>query len=293
METCVMRRFRLPTLKDASRLALGIAVLSAPITAACGTAHAQETIQAVRLKEIKDLDKLDPDWIMGMCNLPGLECNKVEEPKLYERKTGAGAEYYAVMVNKTISRLAMKAPGQWEVLNVWNFEKYPAPSRPEGSGDPRMLDIHPALYPAAPDLWAIALLSTQMESYSGGEAGFNKADFVVLDPKASVVTEKQRLYAAVPFSCSKQVRACFSEKDYKKNMPRCHDESSGFLTLKYEPSPSGRFYRWTATWHETAWPAGTPKSAQTKTQTTAVLVPGQSTAALDDVPFCDGGPADQ
>lgn len=288
-----MRRFRLPTLEYASRLAMRIAVLSASIMAASGVSQAQEPIQAIRLKEIKDLDKLDPDWIMGMCNLPGLECNKVEEPKLYERKTETGAEYYAVMVNKTISRLVMKAPGQWEVLNVWNFEKYPAPSKPEGSGDPRMLDIHPALYPAAPDLWAVAILSNQPESYSGGGASFSKADFVVLDPKASEVTEKQRLHAAVPFSCSKQVRACFSEKDYKKNMPRCHDESSGFLTLKYDPLSSGKFHRWTATWHETVWPAGTPKSAQTKTQNTAVLVPGQTTAALDDFPFCDGGPADQ
>lgn len=196
------------------------------------------------------------------------------------------------MVNRTISRLVMKAPGQWQALNVWNFENYPVPDKPEDAGDPRMLDIHPALYPAAPDLWAIALLSSQTESYSGGGASFTKADFVVLDARTTEVTEKQKLYAAVPFSCSKQVRACFSEEDYKKNMPRCHDESSGFLTLKYAPSSTGRFHSWTATWHETSWRAGTPQSARTTTQTVAVLTPGQRSSALNEFPFCDGGPAE-
>lgn len=257
----------------------------------CGIAQAQEPLQAILLKEVPDLDKLDPNWIMGICNLPGLECNKVEEPKLYERKSATGAEYYAVMVNRTISRLTMKSPGQWQALNVWSFEKYPVPSEPESAGDRRMLDIHPALYPAAPDLWAIALLTTKTESYSGGAASFDEADFVLLDPTTSEVTQKQRLYAGVPFSCSKEVRACFSEKDYKKNMPRCHDESRGFLTLKYAPSPTGKLYAWTATWHETTWPAGSSKATQTKTQTVAALVPGQKTAALEDFPFCDGGPA--
>lgn len=287
-----MTCFRLLSSKHAARLKVKVAALSILMMAACGIAQAQESFQAIRLKAITDLDRLDPNWIMGICNLPGLECNKVEEPKLYEHKTAAGAEYYAVMVNRTISRLAMKAPGQWQVLNLWSFEKYPTPSKPEGAGDPRMLDIHPALYPAAPDLWAIALLSATTESYSGGGANFTKADFVLLDPKASDVTEEQRLHAAIPFSCSKQVRACFSEKDYKKNMPRCHDESSGFLTLTYAASPTGKLYEWTATWHETVWRAGTPKSAQTKTQTVAALVPGQDPAARDAFPFCDGGPVE-
>lgn len=287
-----MKRFRLIAVTDARRLLPRAAALSLSMAAACGVARAQEPIQAIRLREIKDLDRLDPDWIMGICNLPGLACNKVDEPKLYERKTASGVDYYAVMVNRTISRLVMTAPGQWQVLNLWRFDTYPTPPKAEGTGDPRMLDIHPALYPAAPDLWAVALLSGTTESYSGGGASFSKADFVLLDPKAPEITQTQRLHAAIPFSCSKQVRACFSEKDYKKNMPRCHDESSGFLTLKYASATAGKFYEWTATWHETAWPAGTPKSAQTKTRTVAVLVPGQNTAAIDAFPFCDGGPAE-
>lgn len=292
MGTCAVRRLHFLALAYISRLLSRAVVLSVPIMAACGVAQAEEPIQAVRLIEIRDLDKLDPNWIMGICNLPALECNKVEEPKLYERKMATGSEYYAVTVNKMISRIVMKAPGRWEVLNTWNLENYPAPPKADEVGDPRTLDIHPALYPAAPNLWAVALLFTQAESYSGGGAGFEKADFVVLDPRVSEVTESQRLFAAVPFSCSKLVRACFSGKDYKTKMPHCHDESSGFLTLKYVRPSTGKSYRWIATWHETMWRAGVPKSAQIRTQSAAILKPGEQAVAPGTFRFCNGGPVD-
>lgn len=64
-------------LKDTSRFAWKTPALAAVIMAALiGGAQAQERLQAVRLKEIKDLDRLDPDWIMGICNLPGLESTR-------------------------------------------------------------------------------------------------------------------------------------------------------------------------------------------------------------------------
>lgn len=257
-----------------------------------GSAQAQEALQAIRLREIKDLDKLDPDWIMGICNLPGLECNKVEEPRLFERNTDTGAEYYAVMVNKTISRLVMKAPGQWQVLHRWNFENYPINPENNASDDARMIDIHPALYPVGPDLWAVAVLSTQREGYSGGGAEFVTADFVVLDPKMEDVGEKQKAFAAVPFSCTKTVRACFTPKEYKTS-PHCQAESSGYLTLKFAPSSESKAYEWTATWHQTSWPAGVLKTAQTKTQTAAALKPGKEAVAPGTFSFCAGDAPDQ
>jgi len=276
-----------------SHFLIRTAVLAAPLLAAGGHAEAQSQPQAIRLREIKDLDRLDPNWIMGMCNLPGLECNKVEVPRLFERKTEQGSEYYALMEGLTLSRLVMKAPGRWELLNRWSFTRYPLASGKEGEADkPTMLDIHPALYPAGPDLWAVAVLTSQTEGYSGGGAQFVKADFVALDPKTTEVGEKQRLFAAVPFSCSKMVRACFTEKEYKTS-PHCHDESTGFLTLKFTPSPSSNLYDWTATWNQTSWPAGVPKSAQTKTQTAAALKPGKQAVAPGAFAFCEGGPPDQ
>jgi hypothetical protein len=262
----------------------GVAPVFAP-----APARAQNQLQAVRLKEIKNLDKLDPNWIMGMCNLPGLECNKVEKPKLYEHKTTTGTEYYAVMANRTISRLVMKAPRQWQLLNRWSFETYPLPSNKDDPDDSRMIDIHPALYPVGFGLWAVAVLNSKTEGYSGGGAEFVTADFVTLDPEVSDIGEQERRFRAVPFSCSKTVRACFTEKEYKTS-PHCHDESSGYLTLKFAVTPASRFYDWTATWHQTSWPAGVLRTGQIKTQTAAALKPGKQTVAADTFPFCDRGP---
>lgn len=265
-----------------------MALVAMPL--AISDAHAQTPPQAVRLREIKDLDKLDPSWIMGLCNLPGLECNKVEVPRLFERKTDASPEYYALMVNRTLSRLAMKAPGQWQLLNRWSFAAYPLPAQEDGSVA-GMVDIHPALYPAAAGLWAVAVLNTKTESYSGGGAQFMTADFVTLDPAVIEIGETQRRFGKVPFSCSKMVRACFSEQEYKTS-PHCHGESSGYLTLKFSASSAGLPYDWTATWHETSWPGGKPRSAQTKSQAIAALKSGVDGAGTDGFPFCDGGPAD-
>lgn len=253
-----------------------------------GMAHAQSQPQAVRLREIKELDKLDPDWIMGLCNLPGLECNKVEEPRLFERRTETGREFYAAMVNRTISRLVMTAPGQWQILNRWSFETYPLPAAEDGS-EARMVDIHPALYPAGPGLWAVAVLTTRTESYSGGGAQFITADFVTLDPDVAEIGEGQRRFGNIPFSCTKTARACFTEKDHKTS-PHCQDESSGYLTLKYAASAAGRDYDWTATWNETSWPGGVPRSARKTTQQMLALKPGSTSVAKDAFAFCDGGP---
>ncbi|WP_139165557.1 hypothetical protein [Microvirga guangxiensis] len=269
-------------------------ILVMPLLGICSGLHAETLPQAIRLREIKDLDKLDPNWIMGMCNLPGLECNKVEVPRLFERKTETGREFYAVMVNRTLSRLAMKAPGEWQLLNRWSFEKYPLPPSEDGS-EARMLDIHPALYPAGSGLWAVAVLNRITESYSGGGAEFVIADFVTLDPGVTDVGEDQRRYGNVPFSCSKTVRACFSEREYKTS-PHCHNESTGYLTLKFDINPASHFHDWTATWHETSWPAGIAKSAQTKKQQTERLAPlkhdvGPRGFVPSTFAFCAGGPA--
>ncbi|MCG7391432.1 hypothetical protein MHY87_00735 [Microvirga sp. ACRRW] len=276
-------------IKKLLRLDLFLLLAAVCILGIQSTAQAQSQLQAVRLREIKDLDKLDPNWIMGVCNLPGLECNKVEVPRLFERKTETGREFYAVMVNRTISRLEMKAPGQWQLLNRWSFEKYPLPTAQDGS-EARMIDIHPALYPAGPGLWAVAVLDDKLESYSGGGAQFVIADFVTLDPAITDIDEDQRKFGNIPFSCNKTVRACFTEKEHKTS-PHCHDESTGYLTLKYAATTASRYYDWTATWNETSWPAGVPLSKEKTTQQTLALKPDSKSEAFDAFAFCDGGPA--
>jgi len=268
---------------------LSVAVLAGTMLSS-GSAHAQSQPQAIRLREIKDLAKLDPNLIMGICNLPGLECNKVEAPRLFERKTEAEREFYAVTANRTISRLTMKASGQWELLHRWSFDKYPLPMSADGS-EARMIDIHPALYPTGSGMWAVAVLNRTTESYSGGGAEFVTADFITLDPETLDVGEAQRRFGGVPFSCSKMVRACFTEKEYKTS-PHCHGENNGYLMLRYTANPTSPYYDWTATWNETSWPAGVTQSAQKTTRKTLALKPGSQSVAPDAFAFCAGGPAD-
>ncbi|WP_230530784.1 hypothetical protein [Microvirga roseola] len=271
-----------------SRQAIWLALIAASFLVA-GDAYAQTQPQAVRLTEVKDLDSLDPDWIMGICNLPGLTCNKVEAPRLFERKTAQGSEYYAVMVGGTLAHLRMEAPAQWELLNRWSFAEHPFVSGQEDQVDG--LKIHPALYPAGPNLWAVAVLKEETEGYAGGGAQFVTADFVALDPQVTEIGDDQVLFGAVPFSCSKIVRACFTPQEYKTS-PHCHAENKGFLTLTYKPSSGARLYDWTATWHQVSWPAGAPKSARTTEKTVAALKVGKPALAPKTFPFCAGGPPD-
>ena len=90
-------------------------------------------------------------------------------------------------------------------------------------------------------------------------------------------------YGAVPFSCSKMVRACFSERDYARST-HCHDESIGSLSIRYPDRPG----RWTFTWQETEWGAHSPQSSAATTRTRFEVPPG-NTERPASVGFC-GGP---
>ena len=121
------------------------------------------------------------------------------------------------------------------------------------------------------------MISESREAYSGGGATFETADFVGLDAARTV------LYGAVPFSCSKLVRACFTERDYQRS-PHCHDEYAGSLTIRHTDGPG----RWTFVWRETDWESNVPKSRATTTRV-AFGVPPENTERTDVVSFC-GGP---
>lgn len=99
------------------------------------------------------------------------------------------------------------------------------------------------------------------------------------------------LYAGVPFACSKLVRACFSEQDYRQS-PHCHDDSAGHLTIEFGDGSPPR--GWAFRWHERYWPSGEPKSSQRSTRSAFKVPAGPRVVAagalVPGVPFC-GGPA--
>jgi hypothetical protein len=242
--------------------------------------------QAILLKEIKDPTRFDDASIERLCERVKSESSAEQRPRLFERRAAQGVEYYAVTHDLILAQATLKDADDWELVRRWSFAKYPLPT-PDDPDEPFRLQIHPALYPAGPNRWAVAVLTTEIESYAGGGANFIRADFVVLDPDSVDLTEKHRAFGAVPFSCSKMVRACFNERDQRKS-PHCHDESSGFLTLRFAEAPGIPTYGWTGTWHESTWPAGVPKSAQKTKRITADLKAGPKAVADEAFPFCGG-----
>jgi len=213
---------------------------------------------------VRKPESIDPEWRARLCALLPQPCD-AEALGLY-RPRGAAAGDYAVLSGEPLA-LAMvrlkRGPDSktWQLDRLHDFSGYAAAMKKDGgTGMSEMrVSLAPALYPLAEGQWAVAVLQTVSEMYSGGGASFSKADFVPLG-------ESKAVHEGIPFSCSKMVRACFSEKEYKQSK-HCHDESSGSLRIGYaEPARPGEPYGWQYTWLQTEWPAHTPASGATTTR---------------------------
>lgn len=230
----------------------------------------------------------EPGWKAALCREADCTPGKAgDDIALY--RTDAGAWWAILDRGPGLLRLTRAGPGRWTIEQAWSFADHQpavAPSADLG-GEPEPLKLFPALYPLGPGRWAVALVSSQTESYSGGGASFETADFVSLTPGGPDGWPPQ----GVPFSCSKMVRACFSEREYRTSK-HCHDEYAGALRFAAQPEP-GADYRWTLTWRETDWPAGAAKASPTRSVAASLGVgdsPAARKARLDAFPFCDGGP---
>jgi hypothetical protein len=208
--------------------------------------------------------------------------------ELYQVRGGGPSDYYEMESGPVLKRLRRTGPDRWQELQTWDFSSLlPEPgAEREGFSSPQ---IYPALYPAGPGFWAVALVVGSNEMYSGGGARFEWADFVLLgDPEKE---EIQPLFQKVPFSCSKMIRACFTEKEYARSK-HCTDDSRGWLTLRFAPSKRSGRYDWILTWHEWEWPSDTFESQATTRQTTIRLGAGDppeiQERKLEHLPFCGG-----
>jgi len=221
--------------------------------------------------------RLSAAQLVSLCSTLSTPCSPEDTRAYVARGQGDGPMWLIDASAPMLVALDAAEPLRGPRATVWDFSEQPhthAPSADGGKASP--LEIHPALYPVGANGWAIALVSEVREMYSGGGASFRTADFIELDAARTVA------YGAVPFSCYKMVRACFSERDYARG--HCHDESSGSLTIRY-PDGEGR---WTFQWRETEWPAFKPKSRETTTRTTFLAGPGNKERS-PSVGFC-GGP---
>jgi hypothetical protein len=230
-------------------------------------------------------------WRTQLCALPELACAaNPTSLTLY----GAGGDPPSVAwgileTGPVLVKLRASSPGAWAIERKWDFAAYKHSDSGLASDSPAPTFLYPALYPVGPGTWAVAVVAGANQAFSGGGAGYQSADFVVLgegDPMAVA-------YSNVPFSCTKSLRACFTEEEYRRS-PNCSDFYSAFLTVAYRPSKSRERYAWTLVWHERHQPPGAPKSQTVVTQTTVDLPVNKvdATSATSSFSFCGGGIGD-
>lgn len=267
------------------------------VSRVCAVSAAEQPteLKAIPLIEVKNVTSLNSEWKKLVCNLSPQPCD-TQTLKLYRAKIREANQYYAIAPSgPAIAKLAWKETNHWQTLQYWDFSQYIHTSPPinDLGGTPSPLTIYPALYPIAPNQWAVAIVSTYREFYSGGGAGFDTADFVVLNDSTDKQAEFKQVFSSIPFSCSKHIRACFSENEYKTSK-HCQEENFGKLLLQFKSSEShSASYNWFFTWEETSWPAHQPAKQKKVVKTQFLINPytdaDKQIPEIGKIPFC-GGP---
>ena len=88
--------------------------------------------------------------------------------------------------------------------------------------------IFPKLFPMAQNRYAVAVIESFSEMYSGGGAGIERASFYELKDAGNA----HQFIQNYPFSLNRMIRACFSEQDYASAKGNCHDEDRLSLDIR-------------------------------------------------------------
>jgi len=115
------------------------------------------------------------------------------------------------------SETGLKLSKQWHI----NLS-----TQKEGTSDGQF--IFPKLFPMAQNRYAIAVIDSFSEMYSGGGANIERASFYELTDSGTT----HQFISNYPFSFSRMIRACFSEQDYESSKGNCHDEDSLSLDIR-------------------------------------------------------------
>lgn len=157
------------------------------------------------------------------------ECKTQIDWRWYKAKNQT--QYYL------ISKLKMfQFDPQLQLSHQWDLATYqPRTQRARWAMDQEnenedSLYIFPKLYPINEQDYAVAVLQTWSEGYSGGGMSEEVADIIHL--KADNTVEK--VFENIPFSMSRMIRACFSERDYESSHGKCHDEYNLSSWIQYQ-----------------------------------------------------------
>ncbi|WP_175970007.1 hypothetical protein [Burkholderia sp. BCC0322] len=276
----------------------GLAGLTAALLAASTANAAAEAneARAVPLVEVANTAAPDRDWPRKVCELASASCGAAGQsgdadsaPSLYRARNDAAGLYYAILPGPQLLQVSFASGTGWKVVRQWDFSDYPLTDRVEGDGEPPPLRIYPALYPLGGERFAVAVLAGWSESYSGGGGSWENADFVELRPDGGHARTPRA--AKLPFSCSKHIRACFTEHDYRHS-PHCSEDFDGSLRLRFVPGASAGSLDWIATWKESHWPGQEPRGKTGHTSVSVTLPAGRDPVAAgnalrDKIPFCE------
>ena len=188
---------------------------------------ATENIIDFKRIEIKAQDK------KNICKVLIIECQQNEDWHLYRVKNSSN-QFYVISDLKLYQ--LNKINKNYELLNSWDFSNY-SPQKVNTfwatQGDVNEPSDHKFIYPRlfkiSENTFAIALIQSFGEMYSGGGMSEERADFFEL-----LIDSKYKLrFQDIPFSVWRMIRACFSYMDFDISMGKCHDDETLVLNIQY------------------------------------------------------------
>lgn len=127
-----------------------------------------------------------------------------------------------LLSGRDIARFNASAAG-FKLSQQWHLD-----ISDQAQGAPNGQFIFPKLFPMAQNRYAVAVIESFSEMYSGGGAGIERASFYELKDAGNA----HQFIQNYPFSLNRMIRACFSEQDYASAKGNCHDEDRLSLDIR-------------------------------------------------------------
>lgn len=167
-----------------------------------------------------------------LCYLLPQQCRDKPVWKLYKT---AQQRYYLIDHLK-FYQLGF-ANNKLHIEKRWDFSNYQpkiqtarwAVSDSTLKNEDQHLYIFPKLFPVNEQDYALGIVQTWSEGYSGGGLQEEVVDFLQLKNNG----QYQQVFQNIPLSMYRMIRACFSEQQYKESQGKCHDEYSLDTQIAY------------------------------------------------------------
>lgn len=124
---------------------------------------------------------------------------------------------------------------KFNIQQHWDFSSYrPQTQQPRWASHDEgdeigYLSIFPKLFALNETDFALGIVQTWTEGYSGGGMEEEVVDFLKLKPKG----QYEQVFQNIPLSMYRMIRACFSEQQYIESKGKCHDDYSLDLQIVY------------------------------------------------------------